>query len=62
MAEALADGGVSVVSAALVNNETGAVQDLAALGAAARPHGTLVHTDAVQGWGTCPCRPGRTWT
>ena len=52
--EALADGAVSVVSAALVNNETGAVQDLAALGAAARPHGTLVHTDAVQGVGHVP--------
>ena len=54
VAEALADGGVSVVSAALVNNETGAVQDLAALAAAARPHGTLVHTDAVQGVGHVP--------
>ena len=52
--EALADGAVSVVSAALVNNETGAVQDLAALGAAARPRGTLVHTDAVQGVGHVP--------
>ena len=51
VAEALGDGAVSVVSAALVNNETGAVQDLAALAAAARPHGTLVHTDAVQGAG-----------
>ena len=52
--EALADGAVSLVSAALVNNETGALQDLAALAAAARPHGTLVHTDAVQGLGTAP--------
>lgn len=51
IAEALADGRVGVVSAALVNNETGALQDLAALSAAARPHGTLVHTDAVQGVG-----------
>lgn len=49
--EALADGRVSVVSAALVNNETGASQDLAALAAIARTHGTLVHTDAVQGPG-----------
>lgn len=54
VAEALADGAVSVASAALVNNETGAVQDLAALAAAARPHGTLVHTDAVQGVGHVP--------
>ncbi|WP_193104068.1 cysteine desulfurase family protein [Brachybacterium sp. FME24] len=51
VAQALADGAVSVVSAALVNNETGARQDLARLAAAARPHGTLVHTDAVQGVG-----------
>ncbi|WP_114855316.1 cysteine desulfurase family protein [Brachybacterium sp. YJGR34] len=50
----LADGAVSVLSAALVNNETGAMQDLAALAAAARPHGTLVHTDAVQGVGHVP--------
>lgn len=51
VAEALADGAVSVLSAALVNNETGARQDPAALAAAARPHGTLVHTDAVQAAG-----------
>ncbi|MFC7458323.1 cysteine desulfurase family protein [Brachybacterium sp. GCM10030267] len=51
VSETLADGAVSVVSAALVNNETGARQDIAALAAAARPHGTLVHTDAVQGAG-----------
>src|SRR5699024_12175851 len=37
--EALADGRVSVVSAALVNNETGASQSLASLAAIARPHG-----------------------
>ncbi|MGP9680949.1 cysteine desulfurase family protein [Brachybacterium sp. AOP3-A1-3] len=51
VADALADGAVSVMSTALVNNETGALQDLAALGAIARAHGTLVHTDAVQGVG-----------
>ncbi|GAA1317271.1 cysteine desulfurase family protein [Brachybacterium tyrofermentans] len=50
-ADALADGAVSVMSTALVNNETGALQDLAALAAIARAHGTLVHTDAVQGVG-----------
>lgn len=54
LAAALADGTVSVASAALVNNETGAWQSLAALAAAARPHGTLVHTDAVQGVGHVP--------
>lgn len=54
VAEALADDAVGVVSAALVNNETGALQDIAALAAAARAHGTLVHTDAVQGIGHVP--------
>lgn len=52
--EALADDAVGVVSAALVNNETGALQDIASLAAAARAHGTLVHTDAVQGIGLVP--------
>lgn len=48
---ALADGRVGVLSAALVNNETGAVQDLAALSTLAREHGTLLHSDAVQAVG-----------
>ena len=52
--EALADGTVSVLSAALVNNETGARQDLAALAEIARAHGTLLHTDAVQAVGQVP--------
>ncbi|AXK45375.1 cysteine desulfurase family protein [Brachybacterium saurashtrense] len=51
---ALADGAVGVLSAALVNNETGAVQDIAALAESARAHGTLVHTDAVQAVGHVP--------
>ena len=54
VAEALADGTVSVASAALANNETGAVQDIAALAALAHERGTLVHTDAVQGIGHVP--------
>ena len=49
--QALADSRVGVLSAALVNNETGAVQDIAALAEAARAHGTLLHTDAVQAAG-----------
>ncbi len=49
--EALASGDVSLVSVALANNETGVVQDLAAVASIAREHGTLVHTDAVQGLG-----------
>lgn len=52
--EALADRAVSVLSAALVNNETGAVQDIAGLSAMAREHGTLLHTDAVQAVGNVP--------
>lgn len=54
VAMALADGAVSVLSAALVNNETGAMQDLGALRALAQGHGTLVHTDAVQAAGHVP--------
>ncbi|MGY5764877.1 cysteine desulfurase family protein [Brachybacterium sp. DNPG3] len=48
---ALADGTVALVSAALVNNETGALQDLRELAARARAHGALLHTDAVQAAG-----------
>ncbi|MDO5662976.1 MAG: aminotransferase class V-fold PLP-dependent enzyme [Brachybacterium sp.] len=51
LAELLADGAVGLASAALLNNETGVIQELAALTAAARPRGTLVHTDAVQAVG-----------
>lgn len=54
VAAALADGAVGVLSAALVNNETGAVQDIGALASVARQHGTWVHTDAVQGIGHVP--------
>ncbi len=38
----------ALVSAALVNNETGVIQDLEALSQIASRYGTLVHTDAVQ--------------
>lgn len=48
---ALADGAVSLLSAALVNNETGAIQDLPALSRIAHEQGALVHTDAVQAAG-----------
>lgn len=54
VAAALADGAVGVLSAALVNNETGAVQDIGTLASVARQHGTWVHTDAVQGIGHVP--------
>lgn len=51
LAEALADGRVAVVSAALANNETGICQDIGALSEAAHRAGALAHTDAVQAIG-----------
>lgn len=46
----------ALVSVAAVNNETGTVQDLAAIGEIARRHGALLHTDAVQAIGHVPLR------
>ena len=43
-----------LVSAMLVNNETGAVNDVAAIARAARQRGARVHTDAVQAAGLLP--------
>ena len=43
-----------LVSVMAVNNETGVVQDLAALGRVARAAGALFHTDAAQGAGKVP--------
>ncbi len=43
-----------LVSVMAVNNETGVVQDVAALAAIARAHGALFHTDAAQGAGKIP--------
>ena len=40
--------GRALVSLQLANNETGVIQDIAAVSAFAREHGLLVHTDAVQ--------------
>ncbi|MEX0740913.1 MAG: IscS subfamily cysteine desulfurase [Pseudohongiella sp.] len=37
-----------------VNNETGSVNDLAAIGAVTREHGVLFHVDAAQGAGKLP--------
>ena len=49
-----------LVSVMFVNNETGAVQDVAAIAAAVRDRNprTLVHTDAVQALGRVPVHPG----
>jgi cysteine desulfurase len=43
-----------IVSVMLANNETGVVQDLAAIAAKARAAGAVVHTDAVQALGKIP--------
>jgi len=43
-----------LVSMMLANNETGVLQDIAALAEVARKRGALVHTDAVQGLGKVP--------
>lgn len=48
------DRGARLVSVMLANNETGVVQDVAALAARARAAGALVHTDAVQAAGKIP--------
>ena len=42
------DGRPTVVSVMAVNNEVGTVNDLAAVAAVARAHGSVLHTDAVQ--------------
>jgi cysteine desulfurase len=55
--EALRDalqGEVALVALMLVNNETGAISDVAAFSRAAREAGALVFCDAVQGFGTLP--------
>ena len=43
-----------LISVMAVNNETGVVNDLAALGALAAERGLLLHTDAVQAFGKLP--------
>lgn len=45
-----------LVSVMLANNETGVVQEVAAVAEAARSAGALVHTDAVQALGKLPIR------
>lgn len=43
-----------LVSIIAVHNETGAINDIGALGAVAHEHGALFHTDAVQALGKVP--------
>lgn len=47
-----------LVSIMTVNNETGVIQDVAALAALARTAGSLFHTDAAQAAGTVPIDVG----
>ncbi|MCB1593209.1 MAG: cysteine desulfurase [Alphaproteobacteria bacterium] len=48
------DGGAVLVSVMAVNNETGAIQNLAGVSALARKYGAFVHSDAVQAAGRIP--------
>jgi cysteine desulfurase len=53
VAEALRED-TSLVSIMHVNNETGVIQDVAAIGALCRARGTLLHVDAAQSVGKVP--------
>lgn len=53
---ALVGPGTALVSVMLANNETGALQPVAAIAEAARAAGALVHTDAAQAVGKIPVR------
>ena len=48
------DDAVAVCSVMWINNESGVVQDVPAIGARARNVGALMHTDAVQAFGKLP--------
>ncbi len=43
-----------LVSVMLANNETGVIQNVAAIAEMARVHGAYIHTDAIQGLGKIP--------
>jgi cysteine desulfurase len=53
VAEAIREG-TSLVSIMHVNNETGVIQNIAAIGALCRDRGTLLHVDAAQSVGKLP--------
>ena len=44
----------ALVSVMLANNETGVIQNVAAIAELARSHGAMMHTDAIQGFGKIP--------
>jgi cysteine desulfurase len=50
--------GTTLVSVMLVNNETGVVQDIAAIAAECRRRGVLLHVDAAQAAGRVPLEVG----
>lgn len=50
------DGGTSLVSVMLANNETGVIQPVGEIAEMAARHGALVHCDAVQAVGKIPVR------
>ena len=52
--EGLIDEGVALVSVQWVNNETGVIQPIGAIGSMCRERGALFHTDAVQRVGKLP--------
>lgn len=55
-ARAAIDGNTVLVTIMHANNETGVLQPVAEVAAAARAHGALVHTDAAQSLGKVPVR------
>jgi cysteine desulfurase len=54
----LAEAPTLLVSVMAANNEIGVIQDLAAIGQAAKRHGALFHTDAAQALGRIPLDVG----
>lgn len=58
IATALTDD-VAVCSVMWVNNEIGTVQPLPGIASAAKEHGALMHTDAVQAFGKVPIDAGK---
>ncbi len=53
-ANAMREQQPGLVSVMLANNETGVIQDVAAIAEKARGHGAWTHTDAVQAFGKIP--------
>ncbi|MEK6708409.1 MAG: cysteine desulfurase family protein [Pseudomonadota bacterium] len=53
-ANAMREQQPGLVSVMLANNETGVIQDVAAIAEKAREHGAWTHTDAVQAFGKIP--------